>query len=184
MKKTIFFTVMSLTFGSALADSRAWESDRRDRGVNMESRSSGVFVDYAKVVGVVPFYREVSVPHQVCNQETVYEQRHVYSDRNSPAGMIVGGVVGSHIGKGKGKTVATVLGAITGSVVGNNVARGNGYESYPRNVSVCKEVYSYRNEVDGYDVTYAYNNSLFTTRMPYDPGNKVKIKVNIFPIFD
>jgi uncharacterized protein YcfJ len=43
----------------------------------------------------------------------------------------------------------------------------------------------YRNQreqrIDGYDVVYKYHGQRYSTRMPYDPGKRIKIRVDIRP---
>jgi uncharacterized protein YcfJ len=49
--------------------------------------------------------------------------------RNSPVGIglgaVIGGVLGSQVGSGDGKTLATIAGAIGGGYLGNEVAKKN-----------------------------------------------------------
>ncbi|TBR40661.1 glycine zipper 2TM domain-containing protein [Dyella terrae] len=52
-------------------------------------------------------------------------------DKNvSPMGMVIGavagGLLGNTIGKGNGRTAATVVGAVAGGAVGNQVGKNNG----------------------------------------------------------
>lgn len=45
----------------------------------------------------------------------------------------------------------------------------------------CRLVSSYRYEqrVEGYDVTYHYQGRIYTTRMPYDPGSRVPVRLDV-----
>ncbi|SEN08375.1 Glycine zipper 2TM domain-containing protein [Luteibacter sp. UNCMF331Sha3.1] len=45
-------------------------------------------------------------------------------------GAIAGGVLGNQVGKGKGRTLATVGGAVGGGFAGNAIGKGGGSESY------------------------------------------------------
>jgi len=58
----------------------------------------------------------------------VYQQPSA-STPNSPVGMgigaVVGGLVGSQVGGGNGKTLATIAGAVGGGYLGNEVAKRN-----------------------------------------------------------
>ncbi len=49
--------------------------------------------------------------------------------KNSPVGIgvgaVIGGLVGSQIGNGNGRTLATIAGAVGGGYVGNEVAKRN-----------------------------------------------------------
>ena len=42
----------------------------------------------------------------------------------------------------------------------------------------------YEERIDGYRVTYEYNGREFTTRMPYDPGEKIRVRVAVSPASD
>jgi uncharacterized protein YcfJ len=48
-----------------------------------------------------------------------------------------------------------------------------------RNVKRCDVSYqqNWEEQVDGYRVTYVYRGREYTTRMAYDPGSKVRIRV-------
>ena len=35
--------------------------------------------------------------------------------------------------------------------------------------------------IDGYDVVYRYKGQRYATRMPYDPGDSLKVRVDIRP---
>jgi outer membrane lipoprotein SlyB len=45
-------------------------------------------------------------------------------------GAIAGGVLGNQVGKGKGRTLATVGGAVGGGFAGNAIGKGGGSDSY------------------------------------------------------
>jgi uncharacterized protein YcfJ len=36
--------------------------------------------------------------------------------------------------------------------------------------------------IDGYHVTYRYKGEIFTTRLPYDPGDRLKVQVSVTPV--
>lgn len=156
--------------------------------------------DYAKVVDVDPIIRRVhvSVPRKECWTETRYEvvEHRVPSSEPRAAGsMIVGGLIGAalgnQIGSGDGRRAATVAGAIIGSAVGHDVAvrRGGRYtetyyrEERPVDVERCEVSYNreYEERIDGYRVTYVYNGRHFTTRLPYDPGDRIRVRVDVRP---
>jgi uncharacterized protein YcfJ len=154
---------------------------------------------YARVVHVEPIVRyvRVSVPRQECWTETQYE--HVeYGPRDThpvAGSMILGGllgaVVGNQIGAGDGRRAATVAGAIIGSAIGHEVAdrRNSRYvdtrysEERPYDVQRCQTHYETSDEqrVDGYRVTYVVDGREYTTRMPYDPGDRMRVRVDVEP---
>ena len=41
--------------------------------------------------------------------------------------------------------------------------------------------HDYEERIDGYHVTYAYNGREYTTDMPYDPGERIRVRVDVAP---
>jgi uncharacterized protein YcfJ len=147
--------------------------------------------DYARVLNVQPVVRYVTVrtPVRECWEETQY-----YTVENRPAGIggktlfgaIVGGVIGHQFGSGRGNDAATVAGSLIGASVANSAARRQqGYSTteYARPVTRCETRYQSREEerIDGYRVTYAYNGQKYATQMPHDPGQRIRIRVDVRP---
>ena len=141
--------------------------------------------DYAKVVSSTPVVRYVNIktPVRECWQEThyytAYEPRHKKPGRTL-AGAVIGGVVGHQFGSGRGNDAAT----IAGSMLGAAIARGPIERvEYARPVERCETRYRNQREqrIDGYDVVYKYHGQKYSTRMPYDPGKRIKIRVDIRP---
>ncbi|MBK6598228.1 MAG: glycine zipper 2TM domain-containing protein [Proteobacteria bacterium] len=186
--------VMAISGSAALADNgRHYSSDRNDG------------YDYARVVDVDPIRTRVRVrtPQQECWQETRYDGARGYSnDRPRPAagsmilGSIIGAAVGNQIGSGDGRRAATVAGAIIGSAVGHDAAarrdarqstdyRDAYYDNRGREYSVERCETRYRDDweerIDGYRVTYEYNGVRQVTRLPYDPGDRLRVQVNVRP---
>ena len=50
-----------------------------------------------------------------------------------------------------------------------------------RDVERCRTVDTGRDVLDGYDVTYRYQNRDFTTRLAYHPGDRVQVRVDVTP---
>jgi uncharacterized protein YcfJ len=103
-------------------------------------------------------------------------------------GAVVGGVIGHQFGSGRGNDAATVAGTIIGAAVGNDSARrryGGAYSSteYSRPVERCEtRMTSHQEErIDGYRVVYRYHGQKYETRMPYDPGREIRVRVDIRP---
>jgi len=152
---------------------------------------SGAVYDYARVIDVRPIVRIVTVtsPERECWEE----QREYRIARRSPGvagstlvGAIVGGVIGHQFGSGSGNDAATAAGALIGAAVGADGARRRGadYEDvYTRPVRRCRTNYRSREEerIDGYDVTYRYHGQKYRTRMPFDPGDRLRIRVDVRP---
>jgi len=157
--------------------------------------------DYAQVVDVDPIYREVrvSVPRRECRTE-IYDEpaRPVYGPGERPAagamilGGLIGAVVGHQFGQGRGRDAGTVAGAVVGAAVGHDAAqrravRDDADADLPprtREQEVCRTRYEERidREVDGYRVTYRYNGRNYCTQMPYEPGDRIRVRVTVDPV--
>jgi len=192
--KAVTAAVMS---GLLLAGATVAQADPyghgRDRG-----RYAAPQYEYARVVDVDPIVRQVriSTPRRECYTETRYETvEHRPAARGSAGAMILGGVIGAalgnQIGSGDGRRAATVAGAVIGTAVGHDVGdkRSAGYsnsgyvEERPYEVERCDTRVSqeYEERVDGYRVTYEYNGRTFTTQLPYDPGDRIRVRVDVAP---
>jgi uncharacterized protein YcfJ len=191
----------TLVAGTALADNgkhRGWDRKYDDR------RHSDY--DFARVVDVDPIVRRIRVtePVRECYEETRYERDQHYDNRSAQRGsagsMILGGLigaaVGNQIGGGDGRRAATVAGAIIGSAVGHDAAArrdaregrydsryDDRYQGRPYTVERCdiREVESWEERVDGYRVTYDYQGRRGHMTLPYDPGPKVRVRVDVRP---
>ncbi|GAB2657128.1 glycine zipper 2TM domain-containing protein [Arenimonas aestuarii] len=94
-------------------------------------------------------------------------------------GALVGAAVGNQVGKGNGRKAATVAGAVAGGAIGNNIAR-NKAEAEARGCRIV-EVEREETRVVGYDVEYMYKGEKYMSRLPYDPGNRLRIRVAVSP---
>lgn len=156
-----------------------------------ESRRSGARYDYAKVISAEPVLRYVTVstPVRECWDDVEYYTDHRYSRGTGAStlfGALIGGVIGHQFGSGRGNDAATVAGSLIGAAVGHNSARRRaGYATvqYSRPVERCKTVIRKRREerIDGYDVVYKYKGQRYSTRMPYDPGRELRVRVDVRP---
>jgi len=159
------------------------------------------FEDQARVTSVRQVNERIPVSREECWNDHVraYENRTVTrTDTGAPIGAgtvlgaIVGGVAGHQVGSGRGNDVATGAGAVVGALVGNQIDRNNagppsqvtevGRVPVDRNVQRCRTVQEMREAVVGYDVSYEYRGRQFTTRMPYDPGRMLPVRVDIAPV--
>lgn len=146
--------------------------------------------DYAKVVSVKPVIRYVTVTTPV---KECWEDVEHYTRRTPDAGRagktlfgaIVGGVIGHQFGSGNGNDAATVAGSLIGAAVANGSNRNAYYQTtqYSRPVRRCETNYQSHEEerIDGYDVIYRYHGRKYATRTPFDPGKKLKIRVDVRP---
>ncbi|NYI18339.1 hypothetical protein FHR53_001826 [Xanthomonas arboricola] len=100
----------------------------------------------------------------------------------SVIGGIAGAVLGSQVGGGNGRLVGTAVGTMAGVAAGRSIYEAN-HRTYQGNVSVCEPV-SYRTtreRVDGYDVTYEYAGRTYHTRSDYNPGDRIRVRVDVRP---
>ncbi|MBV6894558.1 glycine zipper 2TM domain-containing protein [Xanthomonas euvesicatoria] len=100
----------------------------------------------------------------------------------SVIGGIAGAVLGSQVGGGNGRLVGTAVGTMAGVAAGRSIYEAN-HRTYQGNVRVCEPV-SYRRErdrVDGYDVTYEYAGRMYHTRSDYNPGDRIRVRVDVRP---
>ncbi|HTU65610.1 MAG TPA: glycine zipper 2TM domain-containing protein [Steroidobacteraceae bacterium] len=193
------------TAALALGSTGAFAQDRYDDGryndrpeydrPGYDDRDNDGY-DYARVVDVQPLTRQVRVssPQRECWDETRYDEPN-YSPprpRNSGGatllGAVIGAAVGNQIGHGHGRHAATAAGAIIGASIGNAEAgRRNGYEQPPPprayTVQRCETHYreDVQERVDGYRVTYVYNGRRGVTELPYRPGDRIRVRVDVSP---
>lgn len=168
---------------AALAAPPPWSNARSNRVADD--------YDYAPVVRAEPIVRQVRVetPRRECwdDVRTVESRPHI----SDPAvggrtllGGIIGGVIGHQFGSGRGQDAATIAGAAIGAGVGYDSARrAQGATTTQEVVQRCEVRYDdqYEERIEGYRVTYEYNGREYTTRMPYDPGSKIRVRVAVSP---
>ena len=95
-------------------------------------------------------------------------------------------MIGHQFGCGRGNDAATVAGSLIGAAIGNDSARRNAdYHTtrYSRPVRRCETSYQTHEEerIDGYKVLYTYNGRKYSTRTPFDPGKRLRIRVDVRP---
>lgn len=174
---------LSLTAGTALADPSS--------GYYGTGGGGDGDYDYADVVRVDPLRRQVRVsePVRECWQETVQPSQGPFS-YNHIGGTLIGGalgtVAGNQVGHGRGKDVARVAGALIGGAIGHNVSVDRQRQLYGdrgRLVERCEVRYrdSTEERIDGYEVTYEYAGRQYVTQLPYDPGQRLRVRVDVGP---
>lgn len=139
-------------------------------------------IDQAEVINVTPRYKTVSLPHTECWTETADAPQAQAPGDRSLTGAIVGGVagaiLGNQVGRGNGRTAATAAGAVTGAIVGDRIDnRAPVAQAAP--ARRCGTTQKTQKQQDGYDVTYSYGGQTHTDRLPYNPGNRVKVHIGI-----
>ena len=153
--------------------------------IALSGTANAAVYDYAKVLSSRPVIRYVTVrtPVRECWQDTEYYsayERHPGRAGKTLAGAIIGGVIGHQFGRGRGNDAATVAGSMIGAAIGHGpVSR----VQYSRPVERCDTRYRSQRQqrIDGYDVVYRYKGQSYATRMPYDPGSRIKVRIDIRP---
>ena len=184
--------VVGLGLVGASTAALAGDKHYQDRG----HRDSYRDVEYARVVDVDPIIRRVRIssPQRECYQEDVPVNR---GSRTEARSTLIGGLIGAAVGHRVAhhnndlpNGLAVVGGSIIGAAIGNNVgvnraARNGEYDSVGyRTVERCQVSYrdQWEEQVDGYRVTYVYHGREYTTRLPYDPGNRLRVDVDVRPV--
>jgi uncharacterized protein YcfJ len=153
----------------------------------------------------------VTVPRRECYNETHYvpvnnnryggRYGNGYGVGQSTAGsMILGGLIGAalghQIGNQQSRRTGAIAGAIIGTAIGNEAAQRRGsYGSRYGNDYRAEELRAVdgqrcevRNEehveerIDGYRVTYRYNDRTYTTQTARDPGAQIRVRVSVSPL--
>ena len=123
------------------------------------------------------------------NCGTVVDVDQIYYEEDSTTdgtvvGAIIGGLIGNQVGSGSGRTAATVAGAAIGGAVGNNVDRNNNSDgrTYDNVERQCRPVDGgYQQRIMGYDVEYRYRGEVYMSRLDYDPGDRLRVRVSVTP---
>lgn len=155
--------------------------------------------DYARVVRVDPIivsdYSERREPRCYERPADGYVDRGGYygdggyAEARNPSsralatvvGGVAGAVLGSRVGGGSGQLVGTAIGTMVGGVAGRSIYDANHGGYAQGSVRVCDPV-TYRDErerVDGYDVTYEYAGRTYHTRSDYNPGDRIRVRVDV-----
>lgn len=139
------------------------------------------FIDTAQVVSSKPIYELVTKTHRECSMETVpVDTPREHSVGGAVVGGVAGALIGSQIGKGTGKRVASVAGGVAGVMAGDRIASSNSPQT--REVERCREVENKGETVSiikGYNVTYRYKGQEIKTTLPYQPGDTVRVRLEI-----
>jgi uncharacterized protein YcfJ len=156
------------------------QSERRDNG------DEGIHFAWADGVRVDPIYtyERVSRPEREC-YDTEVTHRDDRRGNNAGAtvlGAIIGGALGNQVGKGDGRKAATIAGAVAGGAIANSAARRDD-ETYVSSERRCREVdggYEER-RINGYDVEYRYRGETYMSRLSFDPGERIRVRVSVTP---
>ena len=141
----------------------------------------------ARVVSATPITETVNHPTQECwtaPQQTTQYVPQPYNPAGALIGGLAGGLIGSTVGQGTGKVAAAAGGAVVGAITGDRLANQDAAAStYTTTTPVqrCQQVDNYQTVTSGYWVTYECNGQLFKTRLPYNPGNELRVNVAVTP---
>ncbi len=164
---------VSLLTAAMLVGTGTAQADYRDNNDDLLVR--------ARVVSSIPVYESVNEPRKECwTESSGYETRSYRSNNTggSVIGAIAGGLLGATVGKGNGRVAAAAVGAATGAIVGDRWNDGERHASYPQQVERCRTTDNVRQVLNGYDVRYRFEGREFATRLPYDPGDWLNLKVS------
>ncbi|WNL45067.1 glycine zipper 2TM domain-containing protein [Dyella sp. BiH032] len=170
--------MMCLAAASVAAQDARYPNDRYPSDDNTH-------YGWADVLRVDPVYgvSRTEVPRQECyDQQVVRREPGSGSAAGTILGAVVGGVLGNTVGKGDGRRAATVAGAVVGGAVGNGVSRSGGGE-YESTETRCRQVaaVSEQRRIMGYDVEYRYRGEVYVSRLNYDPGERLRVRVSVAP---
>jgi uncharacterized protein YcfJ len=142
---------------------------------------------FADVLRSDPIYETVQEarPQEVCqNVSTQRPRRYDNTNAGTVVGAIVGAALGNQVGRGDGRAAATVAGAVVGGAVGREVDASDNPQDMERSSrKECQVVDRYveRKEVVGFDVQYRYRGEVYNSRLDYDPGEKLRVRVAVSP---
>jgi len=187
--------------GTALADHSQWgkaQGRNQDR-LSYQQRShrdNGDDFAYARVIDVDPIVRRVRVssPQQECwNEERAVPIAPRTQVRSTIVGGLIGAAVGHHVGvlHNVRDPGAVVGGSLIGAAIGNSIGvhkadrRGEYRDVVYQPVQRCEVNYreQWVEEIESYRVTYLYEGRRYVANLPYDPGRRVRVDVDVRPAF-
>ncbi|MFL6582392.1 MAG: glycine zipper 2TM domain-containing protein [Burkholderiales bacterium] len=154
-------------------------------GIMATQINAFAFEAVARVVAVSPIMQQVNQPSQQCWTETqpvtqAAPQQHNYL--GAIVGGVAGGLLGSQVGHGNGRVAGAAVGAGVGAVAGDAMANSsNDKITTMAPVKRCRQVDTVQSVTTGYMVTYEYDGQRFSTRLPYNPGNQLRVNVAVTP---
>jgi uncharacterized protein YcfJ len=153
--------------------------------ISLPAAADDVYYDTARVISVTPQTERYNNPHQECRTEYIRDSYDNSGSRDiggAIIGGIAGGLIGSQIGKGSGRVAGAAVGAATGAIVGDRIDNSD-YRggSVSRPVERCATVDNWQTVTRNYLVTYRFNGRDYTTTMPHNPGNTIRVRVAVVP---
>lgn len=145
---------------------------------------------WAEVVEAEPVTRIIRRPveTEVCWQEEVYREIPEHRSKAPQiVGAILGGLIGSQFGGGSGQDAMILAGATLGHAIAkDSQRRAHPQKFYASLEDRCGINTEWRESrtVLGWDVTYEYQGVTYLTRMADEPGDQIKIRVNVEPVLN
>ena len=135
---------------------------------------------FADVVAVKDVVETVVTPREKCEDVQVQHQAPVKDEHRiagTAVGALAGGLLGSTIGGGNGKKIATVAGVAAGGYAGNQIQKNmQEKDVVTKTERRCKTVNEKSQKVVGYNVTYRLDGKEGVTRMSSKPGPTLPVK--------
>jgi uncharacterized protein YcfJ len=135
---------------------------------------------FAQVVTSKEVFETVVMPREQCADVQVKKQAPVKDEHRvagTAIGAVAGGLIGSQIGGGKGKTLATIGGAAAGGYAGNQVQKNMQQKDVVTTTErQCKTVQEKSQKLVGYNVTYRLDGKEGTVRTSFKPGDTLPVK--------
>lgn len=135
---------------------------------------------YATVTAVEPIKETQRTPREVCRDVTLTHRRPVQDEHKiagTVLGAVAGGLLGSQVGGGNGKKLATVAGAAAGGYAGNQVqGRMQANDTYTTTERRCETVTDVSEKVVGYQVRYDLDGKPGQVRMARKPGERIPVE--------
>ena len=177
MIKGLVMGAVVATAGGAIASYTMFGNTEAGKEAEIEAEKAP---DFAQVVNVEEIRQTMNTPREVCEDVAVTRKKEPtdkYKIAGTAGGAVVGGLLGSMVGGGKGKTLATVAGAAAGGYTGNKV-QGNMQDNntYTTTERRCNTVMDSHENVVGYNVTYTIGDQESTVRMGQKPGSRIPVE--------
>ena len=140
---------------------------------------------YGRVINVEPVYRYVREPvrdHRCARYDHAAPNYNSYT--GTVFGAVVGGALGHRIGDAHGDPdAAAIAGGLLGAAIGRDIDQRARYYRGVRVEGPCRVTHreQTRRELVEYQVTYRYNGEVHRATMDHDPGEWVKLDVDISP---
>lgn len=155
--------------------------------ITLPAAADDVYYDTARVIAVTPQMERINTPRQECHTEYTRDSYYSSGDRDiggAIIGGIAGGLIGSQIGKGSGRVAGAAVGAATGAIVGDRIDNSDRRSYGTRPVERCVMVDNWQTVPRDYLVTYRFHGRDYTTTLPNDPGNRIRVRVAVVPEFE